>query len=122
MVDGQTAGLRLLGAHVAESADQVSGERQRRGRLELGQAEISDPMVAARVDEHVGRLDVAVDDAELVGVFEGVGGLLAEEGHGAEEGFLRNRAVGGETGDRDRVGGGASSPLSPGTPGERGRG
>ena len=61
-----TAGLAegLLGAHVAERAQQVAGHGQAGVVLELGQAEVGDPEVAAVVEQQVGRLDVAVDDAD----------------------------------------------------------
>ena len=38
---------------------------------------------AGGVEQQVGRLDVAVEDAVLVGVVQGLGGLHAEAGDGA---------------------------------------
>ena len=76
----------LLGAHVAQRAEQVAGHGQAGLGVELGQAEVGDPEAAAGVEQQVGRLDVAVDDAERVGVVQGLGRLDAQLGHGAEEG------------------------------------
>ena len=39
----------------------------------LRQPEVGDPGVAVRVQQDVGRLEVAVDHAVLVGVFDGLG-------------------------------------------------
>ena len=39
-------GQRLLGAHVAERAEQVAGQRQAGVALDAGQAEVGDPEVA----------------------------------------------------------------------------
>ena len=48
--------------------------------LELGQAEVGDPDVPQRVQDQVGRLDVAVQHASLVGVSQGIGDLGAQPG------------------------------------------
>ena len=68
----------LLGRHVGERADDVARPRQRVLAGELGDAEVGQlRRAAARArhvgDDHVLRLDVAVDDAALVGVGERVG-------------------------------------------------
>src|SRR5262249_49104320 len=47
-----------------------------------GQAEVGDDGPAAGVEEDVGRLDVAVDQAALVGVVQGLGDLGDEVGRG----------------------------------------
>lgn len=65
--------LELLGAHVAEGAERRARLARLRGRL--GDPEVSQfgpPMV---VDKDVGRLDVEVDDAVEMGVFQGIGRL-----------------------------------------------
>ena len=82
---------RLLGAHVAERAGQVAGERQAGVPLHVGHAEIGDPEVAAPVQQQVGRLDVAVDDPLVVCVAERLGGLDAQPGDRAEIGEPANR-------------------------------
>ena len=84
VVDDDALGEGLLGAHVAERAEEVAGHRHAGVLFDAGQAEVGDPEFAGVVDQQVGRLDVAVEDAVLVGVVEGFGGLDAEVGDGAE--------------------------------------
>ena len=91
VVDHHALGQRLLGAHVAQRADQVAGHRQPRVALHLGQAEVRHPQAAGRVHQQVGRLDVAVDDAQLVGVVQRLGRLDAPLGHAAEVGRVARR-------------------------------
>jgi hypothetical protein len=52
--------------------------------LHAREAEVGDPEFAGVIDEQVRGLDVAVEDAVLVGVVEGFGGLNAELGDGSE--------------------------------------
>ena len=80
VVDDHPLGQRLLGAHVAERAEQVAGHRQPGVALDAGQAEVGDPEVAARVDQQVRRLDVAVQDPLLVRVLERLGRLESRGG------------------------------------------
>ena len=61
----------------------------RLGAEERGQAEIHEPHPAARVDQHVLGLDVAVDDPGLVGVLERLGDLW----HEVEDVALGDRTV-----------------------------
>ena len=86
VVDDDALGERLLGAHVAERAQEVAGHRHAGVGFDAREAEVGDPELAAlpSIYEQVGRLDVAVEDAVLVGVVEGFGGLDAELGDGAE--------------------------------------
>jgi hypothetical protein len=58
---------RLFGGHVAGGADNGARLRQALPTLDaLGQAEVGDVRLALRVQEDVGRLEVAVQDAALV--------------------------------------------------------
>ena len=75
-VDIQPAHLRLLGRHVERRADQLreAGEQGLFGQLlpgGFGDAEVDHldhrPAVVQR-DQHVGRLEVAVNDALLMGM------------------------------------------------------
>ena len=76
MVDRQAA--HLLGRHVVEAADQRAGVGDARVG-ELGDAEVEDlEPAAALLDHQVGRLDVAVDDVEGVGVGQAVAELLEQ--------------------------------------------
>ena len=81
---------RLLGAHVAQRAGQVAGERQAGVPLDVGHAEVGDPQIAALVQKQVGRLDVAVNDPLVVCVAERLGGLDAQAGDGAQIGRAPN--------------------------------
>jgi hypothetical protein len=105
-------GQRLLGAHVAQRAHQVAGDGQPGVALDVGQAKVGDPEAAAAVQQQVGLLDVAVDDAQLVGVVQRLGRLDAQLGHAAEVGpvawplhrrFGRHRRVGARQGFRLRL-------------------
>ena len=81
---------RLLRRHVGDGADGRAGVGQhparRRGRRgfvgltrgDLGDAEIHQLRLAARGQEHVRRLDVAMDDAERVGRVERIGERCAD--------------------------------------------
>ena len=62
--DGLVQGL--LRRHVRRRPEDA-GEAAKPGARVVGDAEIEDPRVTAHVDEHVARLEVAVDDAALVG-------------------------------------------------------
>ena len=104
VVDDHALGERLLGAHVAERAEQVAGHRHAGVLFDAGQAEVGDPELAGVVDQEVGRLDVAVEDAVLVGVVEGFGGLDAEPGDRAEVFAGVEGGEGGEGGDGGGVG------------------
>ena len=64
-----------------QGADQLAGHGQAGLVLELGQAKIGDPHLAPAVEQQIGRLDVAMDDPHLVGVFEHFGGLPGNRGH-----------------------------------------
>ena len=51
------------------------------GRGAASEAEVHDNRLASAVDHDVGRLQVAMDDAPLVGLAQGIGDLPAERGN-----------------------------------------
>ena len=67
-----------------QRADDVAGARQLVAVLGLGQAEVGDPDVALGVEQEVRGLDVAVQNALLMSIFEGLGHLDAEPRHAAK--------------------------------------
>ena len=79
----EPAHLGLLGAHVHRRADHLAVAREERLLGEplldgLGDAEVDDlghGHAVVQRDQDVGRLDVAVDDALLVGVLDGLADL-----------------------------------------------
>ena len=74
---------RLLGRHVAGRADDGGGRRQiPLARQPLGQAEVGHVRLAGAVEQDVGRLEVAVEDAALVGVVHGAGDGRQQLGRG----------------------------------------
>ena len=75
VVGQAVAGQRLLRGHVPQRAEQVAAHRQAGVGAEPGQAEVADVDLAGAVQEQVAGLHVAVDDAERVGVLQGVGGV-----------------------------------------------
>ena len=72
----------LLGGHVADGADEDTGFGEGAGDLRAaGEAEVDDLDFVAAVDDEVGWLDVAVDDAMFVRVVQ-AGKQLRSEGRG----------------------------------------
>lgn len=76
--------VELFGGHVPQRAEDVAGVRQVLLVGRLGEAEVGDPDAAAGVEQQVAGLHVAMDDALLVGVVEGLGRLHADAGHALE--------------------------------------
>ena len=69
------ARARQIVARAPSSRPRARRRAARRRAVELGEAEVEDLHLAARVDEDVGRLDVAMNDALGVRRFERVGDL-----------------------------------------------
>ncbi len=106
-VEGGALAGGLFRAHIAQRAEQVAGACEPGPGVELGQAEIGDPDVAQGIHHEVRRLHVAVDDTELMGVLERLGGLYGEPGDRAKKtrrsaGSLRLE-LGRHGGDRRRT-------------------
>ena len=78
-VELQRIGQDLFGAHVGQRADQLAelGLPRRVGVAvgETRDAEVEDLRLTRLVDQDVARLEVAMDDAALVGVLHGVADL-----------------------------------------------
>ena len=75
-----TAAVRLLGGEVLARAEHGAGLRQRLLHVECpGDAEVGHLRRSALVEQNVVRLDVAVDDLELVRVGERAGDLDRED-------------------------------------------
>ena len=67
----------LLGRHVAGRAEDGPGARLGRNRRSvLGQAEVGDVRLVVRLEQDVGGLEVAVQDAVAVGVVDAPGHAL----------------------------------------------
>jgi len=96
VVHDAAAAQRLLGAGVPEGAEDLAGGRQAVVAGHLGEPEVGHPELPPRVEEQVPRLDVAVDDAGLVGVLQGDRGLPAEPGDPVEVPPPGGRPLGGE--------------------------
>jgi hypothetical protein len=85
--DRRTSTGGLLGGHVAGRAQNDARLRQRIpcsafrvGLDPLHQSEVGHPRSAIGGQQHIGRFEVAVDDAARVGVMDGPGELLHEPG------------------------------------------
>src|SRR4051812_47594590 len=76
MIDDAAAGGRLLPAHVAERTGHVAGGGEALATLNRRQPEVCDPQMAALIDQQVARLNVAMNDTDLMGMFQSYRGLL----------------------------------------------
>ncbi len=70
MIDRDLPPLCLLWAHVERRADEVAGKRQRLLAFEARQSEVENAKSTLVVQDQVGGLYVAVDDALGVRVLE----------------------------------------------------
>src|SRR5262245_35687431 len=91
-------GQGLLRAHVPQRAQHVARHGELRVIVDMSEAEIRDPQVAAGIDQEIGGLDVAVYYTQAVRVLQGLGGLNAEVSHRPEESRALGRILGGKRG------------------------
>ena len=84
----------LFGRHVGGRAEDLAVHRHRHfARFAAGQAEVHEVRLAVAVDHDVGRLQVAMDDALLVGMVQRVGDLGAQLGRFAAGELLAGEPV-----------------------------
>ena len=88
-VDGSCS--RLLGAHVTGRAQKAVMLGQAGIGESAGQAKIGDPDRSLRVDQKIGRFDVAMNDTVMVGMRQGFRGLQPHLGDPAEIGGAARR-------------------------------
>ena len=75
----------LFRAHVAGGAKDFPGLGQLDVRLDVSQSEVRNPEPSGGFNQQVAGLDVAMDDAALVGVVQGFRGLFHQAGGRAVE-------------------------------------
>ena len=95
----------MLGGHVGDRA--ADSGLLGMGSLVVGEIEVEEQRLPSDADQDVGRLDVAMQDAALVGVLEPVGELCDDPGDGLDEAGSRSRT----TGVRPSAGEGESGPA-----------
>ena len=69
---GDRLAVGLLRGHVVGRAEHAAIGRHVRAAVQLGDAEVGELDVVLLVDQQVGRLEIAMDDAAVVGVLEGL--------------------------------------------------
>ncbi len=74
----EAAPLYLLGRHVMGRAHHAAGDGQVLAVQQLGDAEVGQHHAALGLDQDVGRLQIAVNDALAVGVVDGAGDRLQD--------------------------------------------
>ncbi len=72
--------MQTFGRHILQGADHIAGAREIALFEHLGQPEVGDPSGAGTVDQQVGRLDIAMQDALRMGIVERFGHLHADRG------------------------------------------
>jgi len=76
---------RLFGRHVGRGAKNGVGKGHAAvGLHELGEAKVADKRFTIRVEQHVGGLEVAMEDTALMGMMDGTGDLRHEVGDGGQ--------------------------------------
>ncbi len=98
-VDFVRASAQLFGAHVRQRAHELTVPRMNGQPLHVGagrarNAEVEDLRLAAFGDEHVGRFEIAVNDAAIVGVLHSVGELDDQGGARGDRQPLRAGVIG----------------------------
>ena len=85
MVDRLSIAGRLFRTHITQRAQQVARLCQIAVGTHLRKSEVSHPNVAVAVQHQIGRLDVAMDDPQLVSVSQSLSGLANPFGNDAEK-------------------------------------
>ncbi len=129
MVQNDPLPRGLFGAHVADRAENVAGLGQPGSIMKMGQPEVRDPHVPSEINQQVRRLDVTMNDAFPMRIFQGFGGLGHAPGDRAVQFRLLAGMVGGKMdrklrlrraglvnarcpGDRQRIVGRRRRPIS----------
>ena len=93
-VGGVGFALGLFGRHVGGRAEDLAVHRDGDfAHFAAGQAEVHEVRLAVAIDHDVGRLQVAVDDALLVGMVQGIGDFRAQLGRFAAGELLAGEPV-----------------------------
>ena len=80
-VDQAGLALRLLGTHVSQRTEDISGHRQPDVGFRTGKTKIRKPNVGVAIDKQIGRLNVAMNDSLPVGVVKSVGDVGHHPSH-----------------------------------------
>ena len=104
MVDHDTFRHRLFRTHVAKGAQQISRNGDPTIGTNAGQPEIGDPDFPAWIDHQIRRFDVAMNDTQIMGMFQRQGGFDAQIGNRLEVAAIVYRSFAGKPCNRSNLG------------------